>query len=369
MHEEITEPRSLMRPFLVDLPAYRVLFGVGTLAQLRQEVDRLGGTRVLVICTGAERPLADAVANRLGHLVVGIFDAARMHHPVETVQSARERARELNADACVTIGGGTTTGTGKLITLETGIPLIAVPTTYAGSEMTPIYGITEGGVKRTARDWKVLPRTVIYDPELTLSLPPGVAGPSGINALAHSVEGLYAPDTNPVLGLMAIESIRALARSLPVVVREPASLEARTDALYGAWLAGIVLGNAAMGLHHKLCHTLGGTFDLPHAEVHTVILPHALAYNRDFAPEPMRRAAEALGADDAAQGVYDLTVAIGARVSLAALGMPADGLDRAADLAVQNQYPNPRPLERTAIRELLENAYHGKKPHTTGTTT
>jgi alcohol dehydrogenase class IV len=351
-----------MRPFVVDLPAYRVLFGAGTLAQLRQEVDRVGGTRVLIVCTGAERPLAERVADQLGALAVGIFDHAVMHHPVETVQAARDRARELDADCCVTIGGGTTTGTGKLITLETGIPLVAVPTTYAGSEMTPIYGITEDSVKRTGRDRKVLPRTVIYDPELTLSLPPGVAGPSGMNAMAHSVEGLYALDASPITSLMAVESIRALARSLPVVVREPDNLGARTDALYGAWLAGIVLGNTAMGLHHKLCHTLGGTFNLPHADVHTVILPHAIAYNRDFAPEAMRRAAEALGAVDAAQGLYDLTVAIGARVSLAALGMPADGLDRAADLAVQNQYPNPRPLERNAIRELLENAYHGKKP-------
>jgi maleylacetate reductase len=354
--------QTAMHTFLFDQPSYRVIFGAGTLGQLRQEIDRLGGTRVLIVCTEAERPLAERVATQLGEVAVGIFDDAVMHHPVETVQAARDRARHVDANCCVTIGGGTTTGTGKLIALETGIPLVAVPTTYAGSEMTPIYGITEGAVKRTGRDRKVLPRAVIYDPELTISLPPQVSGPSGINAIAHSVEALYAVDTNPITNLMAAESIRALARSLPIVVREPHNLDARSDALYGAWLAGIVLGSAAMGLHHKLCHTLGGTFNLPHADVHTVILPHAIAYNRDDAPDAMHVVAEALGVSDAAQGIYDLAVTIGAKTSLRSLGMPADALDRAADLAVQNQYPNPRPLERVAIRDLLENAYHGKRP-------
>jgi alcohol dehydrogenase class IV len=353
---------SHMHNFLFDQPSYRVIFGAGTLGQLRQEVDRLGATRVLVVCTEAERPLAERIATQLGEVAAGIFADAVMHHPVETVAAARDRARRLQADCCVTVGGGTTTGTGKLITLDTGIPLVAVPTTYAGSEMTSIYGITEGTVKRTGRDRNVLPRAVIYDPLLTVSLPPEVSGPSGINAIAHAVEALYAPDCNPITSLMAVESIRSLARALPIVVRQPENLNARGDALYGAWLAGIVLGSAAMGLHHKLCHTLGGTFNLPHAEVHTVILPHAIAYNRDAAPQAMRLAAEALGATDAAQGAYDLAVAIGAKTSLQSLGMPADGLDRAADLAVQNQYPNPRPLDRNAIRQLLEDAYHGKRP-------
>ena len=189
---------SHMRNFLFDQPSYRVIFGVGALGQLRQEVDRLGGARVLIVCTEAERSLAERVATQLGEVVTGIFDAAVMHHPVETVQAARDCARQLAADCCVTVGGGTTTGTGKLIALETGIPLVAVPTTYAGSEMTPIYGITEGTVKRTGRDRKVLPRTVIYDPALTVSLPPHVSGPSGINAIAHSIEALYAFDTNPI---------------------------------------------------------------------------------------------------------------------------------------------------------------------------
>jgi alcohol dehydrogenase class IV len=351
-----------MHSFTFDQPAYRVIFGAGSIEKLPDEVTRLGATRALVVSTPAELAFADDAARRLGPVAAGMFTEAVMHHPIEVVRSARERARQVEADCYVTIGGGTTTGTGKAIALETGMPVISVPTTYAGSEMTPIYGITEAGVKKTGRDRKVLPRSVIYDPLLTLSLPPQVSGPSGMNAMAHCIEGLYAFDGNPIVTLMAAEAIRALARSLPVVVREPANLEARSDALYGAWLAGVVLGTTSMGIHHKLCHTLGGTFNLPHAEVHTVILPHATAYNRDAAPAPMRVAADALGAKDAAQGIFDLIVHIGAPTNLRDIGMPADGLDRAATLATQNQYPNPRPIEYAPVRELLENAFHGRRP-------
>jgi maleylacetate reductase len=353
---------NCMRSFVFDQPSYRVLFGIGSIDTLADEVKQLGARRALVVSTPAERPFAEDASRRLGDVAAGLFTEAVMHHPIETVRAARERARELDADCYVTIGGGTTTGTGKAIALETGMPVIAVPTTYAGSEMTPIYGITEGGVKKTGRDRKVLPRTVIYDPMLTLSLPPHVSGPSGMNAMAHCVEGLYAFDGNPIVTLMAAEGIRALARSLPIVVKEPTNVEARSDALYGAWLAGIVLGTASIGIHHKLCHTLGGTFNLPHAEVHTVVLPQATAYNRNAAPEAMRIAADALGASDAAQGIYDLIVKIGAPTALKDIGMPEDGLDRAATLATQNQYPNPRPIEYGPIRELLDNAYWGKRP-------
>jgi maleylacetate reductase len=351
-----------MLNFTFDEPAYRVIFGVGSLDRLPEEVKRLGATRALVVSTPAEVRFAEDAARRLGPTAAGMFAEAVMHHPIEVVHQARERARQLQADCYVTIGGGTTTGTGKAIALETGMPVIAIPTTYAGSEMTPIYGITEGGVKKTGRDRKVLPRTVIYDPTLTVSLPPQVSGPSGMNAMAHCVEALYAYDGNPIVTLMAAEGIRALARSLPAVVRDGQNLEARSDALYGAWLAGIVLGQASIGIHHKLCHTLGGTFNLPHAEVHTVVLPHATAYNRDAAPEAMRIAADALGAGDAAQGIYDLIVKIGAPKALKDIGMPADGLERAAELATQNQYPNPRPIEIGPIRELLRNAYEGTRP-------
>jgi alcohol dehydrogenase class IV len=352
-----------MRNFVFDQPAYRVVFGSGAIAELPAEVARLGARRALVVATSAELELAEAVARRLGPAAAGVFADAVMHHPIETVRAASDRATAVHADCYVTIGGGTTTGTGKAIALDTGMPVIAVPTTYAGSEMTPIYGITEGGVKRTGRDRKVLPRAVIYDPELTLTLPPQVSAASGMNAIAHCIEGMYAHDGNPITTLMAAEGLRALALALPVVVREPQNLDARSNALYGAWLAGVVLGSVAMGLHHKLCHTLGGTFNLPHAEVHAVILPHATAYNRDDARDAMARAAAALGVADAAQGLFDLAEAIGAPTSLQSLGMPESGLDRAADLAAQNQYPNPRPVERAGIRELLGHAFSGRRPY------
>jgi alcohol dehydrogenase class IV len=208
----------------------------------------------------------------------------------------------------------------------------------------------------------MLPKTVIYDPELTFGLPAAVSGPSGMNAIAHCVEALYASDGNPITSLIAEEGIRALAESLPVVVREPEHLEARAEALYGAWLAGSALAAVGMALHHKLCHVLGGSFDLPHAEVHTIVLPHATAYNRAGAPAAMTRIARALDADDAAAGLFDLAAALGAKLRLADLGMREADLDRAADLAAQSPYPNPCPITREGLRALLDDAFWGRRP-------
>jgi alcohol dehydrogenase class IV len=351
-----------MQPFDYDRPAQRVIFGAGSLDRLHEEVARLGLRRALVLCAPADRLRADEGAARLGDLLAGLYADAAPHVPVATARSACDRARELGADCSVAIGGGSTIGLAKAIALETSLPIVAVPTTYAGSEMTPIYGLTEESVKRTGRDERVLPKTVLYDPALTLSLPPHIAGPSGINALAHCVEALYAEHAVPVISLLAAEGIRVLSRALPVVVRDPDNLDARSDALYGAWLAGTSLGAVGMALHHKLCHTLGGSFGLPHAEVHTVILPHAVAFNREAAPEAMRLTAAALGTRDAARGLFDLAVRIGAPTSLKEIGMPADGLDRAAELATSNPYYNPRPVDYRGVRVLLENAFHGIPP-------
>jgi alcohol dehydrogenase class IV len=251
---------------------------------------------------------------------------------------------------------------GKAIALDSGLPILAIPTTYAGSEMTPIFGITEGGLKKTGKDPRVLPRTVIYDPELTLTLPVPLSITSGINAIAHAAEGLYARDGNPVMDLMAEEGIRALAHALASISERGGDPAARSEALYGAWLCGTVLGNVGMALHHKLCHTLGGSFNLPHAETHTIVLPHALAYNAKAAPQAMRRIARALEGESGAQAVFDLAKNNGAPVALRDIGMQAQDLDRACDIALQNQYPNPRPLERAAIRQLLQDAFEGKRP-------
>jgi maleylacetate reductase len=285
-----------------------------------------------------------------------------MHVPVEAARTARSLARELGADTCVAVGGGSTIGLGKAIALEFGLPILAVPTTYAGSEMTPIWGLTEGGVKRTGRDAKVLPRTVIYDAILTLTLPPDLSSTSGMNAIAHAAEALYAENANPIISLMAEEGIRALAKSLPVIVRKPGDLEARVSAQYGCWLCGVCLGAVGMALHHKLCHTLGGTLNLPHAETHTIILPHVVAYNRAAAHEAMTRIARALGTADAAAGLYDLAATVGAKMRLADLGVSAADLDRVADLAMQDPYYNPRPITRDGVRALLGDAYTGRRP-------
>ncbi|MEK9660640.1 MAG: maleylacetate reductase [Alphaproteobacteria bacterium] len=351
-----------MQSFVYDALPGRVVFGVGSLDGIADEVARLGVAKALVLATPPQREQAEDVSRRLGAASAGVFAEAEMHVPIEVAGRARDEARRLGADCCVAVGGGSTTGLGKAIALEYGLPIIAVPTTYAGSEMTPIWGLTEDGLKKTGRDPKVLPKTVIYDPTLVMTLPVGIAGPSGMNAIAHCVEALYAENANPIISMMAEEGIRALARSLPNVVGKPDDIEARSDAQYGAWLAGAALGSVGMALHHKLCHTLGGTFNLPHAETHTIVIPHATAFNREAAPEAMARIAAAMGSDDPAGAIYDLGVAIGAKMALRDLGLGEADLDRAADIAVENPYYNPRPITRDGIRALLDDAFHGRRP-------
>lgn len=351
-----------MKPFVYESRAQRVLFGAGTLAQVAAEVEALGARKALVLCTPPQRAQAEQVAGLLGERAAGVFDGAVMHVPMAAAREARAVAQRLGADCAVAVGGGSTIGLGKAIALDSGLPILAVPTTYAGSEMTPIYGLTDEGVKRTGRDLRVLPRTVIYDPQLSLGLPVGLSVVSGINAMAHAAEGLYADDANPVTQLMAEEGLAALGRALPAIHADSGNRQARADALYGAWLCGTVLGSVAMALHHKLCHTLGGSFNLPHAETHTIVLPHALAYNAPAAPAATTRIARALGAADAPLALYELALRHGAPVALRQIGLREEDLDRACALAMQNQYPNPRPLEAAALRRLLQNAYDGVPP-------
>ncbi|WNC92141.1 maleylacetate reductase [Paraburkholderia sp. FT54] len=351
-----------MEPFIYNGLPSRVIFGAGSLDQLDREIGLLGATRAIVLSTPQQRAQAEALAASLGSRAAGVYAEAVMHVPVETARAAREFATQAGADCAIALGGGSTTGLGKAIALETSLPIIAIPTTYAGSEMTPIYGLTEGGVKKTGRDLRVLPKTVIYDPALTTSLPPALSLTSGINAIAHAAEGLYAQDTNPIISLMAEEGIRAFGQGLPRVMQQPGDLAARGDCLYGAWLCGAVLGSVGMALHHKLCHTLGGTFNLPHAETHTIVLPHVLAYNRAAAPEAMKRIAHALQAEDAAQAVFDLARDHGAPTALKDIGLTSADLDVALALALQNPYWNPRPVERIPLRALLEAAFDGRRP-------
>ncbi|WGY70318.1 maleylacetate reductase [Burkholderia cepacia] len=355
-----------MERFVYQGTPSRVVFEWGALDRLPDELSTLGASRALILSTPEQRHLADRVKAVLGERAAGVCAQAVMHVPLEVAHAAREMAAELGADCCIAIGGGSTIGLGKAIALESSLPILAVPTTYAGSEMTPIYGLTEGRLKRTGRDVRVLPRTVLYDPSLTLSLPPGISAASGVNAMAHAVEALYAEDANPVISLMAEESIRALGEALPVVVRDPEDRTMRSRALYGAWLAGTCLGAVGMALHHKLCHTLGGTFNLPHAQTHAAMLPHTAHYNHAAAPDALRRVARALGGNDAADAgplLFRLNEQLGIAPALADIGMPEAGLDEAADLACRNPYANPRPIERAAIRALLQDAWEGRAPH------
>lgn len=351
-----------MQPFTYTPLTGRVVFGQGRLAELPDEATRLKLARVVVLCTPNQTALAERAAELLGERGCGIHAGAVMHVPEEAAAAAVRFAQENNADGVVAIGGGSTIGLAKAVALQTNLPIIAVPTTYAGSEMTPIWGLTSAGVKTTGRDLRVLPRTVIYDCALTLKLPRGVSATSGINAIAHCVEALYAQDANPLTSQMAADGIHALAHSLPDIMRNPENVEARAQAQYGAWLAGSVLGMVGMALHHKICHTLGGSFALPHAEVHTVMLPQVTAFNRHAAPQAMARIAAALGSTDAAAGLYDLVARLDAPRSLRELGMRAEDLDRAAELATRNPYYNPRTVTRDNVRALLQSAYEGLRP-------
>jgi alcohol dehydrogenase class IV len=279
-----------------------------------------------------------------------------MHTPLAVTDEAMAVVAAQAIDGTIAIGGGSAIGLGKAIAFRTDCPQIAVPTTYAGSEMTNILGETSGGTKTTRRDARIQPETVIYDPDLTRSLPPALAATSGLNAIAHALEALYARDGNPLISLMAEEGIRALASALQ------AGAAGRDDALYGAWLCGSVLGMAAMALHHKLCHVLGGSFDLPHGETHAVILPHAAAYNAPAVPEAIGRVARALGSATAPRGLYDLAVRLGAPMSLAELGFRRDDLEKAADLALASPYWNPREVTRDGVLKLLQSAFTGTPP-------
>lgn len=351
-----------MRSFVYDAIPGRVTFGAGARRALAAEADALGVRRILVIAGPDEDHLAHEVTALLGDRVVGRFRDVVQHVPLAQAQAVRAATRSAGADAVLTVGGGSATGFGKAVALEVDVRQIAVPTTYAGSEMTTIWGLTEGDDKRTGKDPRVKPELVVYDPELTLTLPARIAGPSGMNALAHCVEALYGPGANPVVSLMALEGMRALARSLPRVCASPDDLGARTDALYGAYLAAVALGSGGTALHHKTCHVLGGMFGLDHGDMNAVVLGHALAYNAPAIPEVMGDIGGALGTDDPPGALFELAAAIGAPTSLDAIGMPADGIDEAARRVVADAAGNVRPPEQDGIRQLLEDAFAGRRP-------
>lgn len=340
----------------------RVIFGAGRMRNVREEVERLGRGRVLLLGSENLREVCDQVQDLLGELFVDRYDGAAMHTPVEVTDIALAQLRTSEADCVVAIGGGSTTGLAKALAARTGVDQVILPTTYAGSEVTPVLGETVDGRKTTRSTLAVLPETVIYDVELSENLPVPIAVASAVNALAHAVEAMYSPDANPVVDTWALEAARALARGLRGLVSDPSCRRIRTDLLRGSWLAGMCLGSVGMAVHHKLCHTLGGTFGLPHAQTHTVVLPYAMSFNASEVPGVMDSLASAMSVSNAPAGVWDLIADAGAPTSLASLGLLQTDLDRAADLATEASYRNPRQITRSGIRDLLQSAWEGNRP-------
>lgn len=351
-----------MYAFTYNAAAARVLFGSGTVRELKNELELLGIKRALFLATPGQEEYVRACAHAVGPVAVGVFANATMHTPVAVTEDALRVVRDLSVDGLVAIGGGSTTGLGKAIAWRTDLPQIVIPTTYAGSEMTPILGETANGQKITMSDPRIRPETVIYDTELTTTLPRSAAVASGMNAMAHAIEALYAENQNPIVNLMAVEAIGALYGSLPRIAASEDDGEARAKALYGAWLSGICLGSVSMALHHKLCHTLGGMFDLPHAELHAALLPHTVAYNSPAIPQVLIKLGDVFKERDPALALFQFNQRLQIRPALADLGMPEDGIEAAVEAALAKPYKNPQPLERVALIELLRRAYAGAEP-------
>ncbi|MBB6096488.1 maleylacetate reductase [Povalibacter uvarum] len=351
-----------MHPFVFEIARLRVISGRGSRTRITAEVEAIGCQRVLVIASPSHAGTAAQVHQLLGPRSVGVYDKVAQHVPTPFVEACTAVVRRDSVDGLIAIGGGSAIGLAKAIALESGLPFIAVPTTYSGSEMTAVWGITTDGVKKTGKDQRVLARSVIYDSELLTTLKARTAGPSGLNALAHLVEGLYAPNANPMMSTLGQEGARVIARSLPAVCANPGDLDAQDKMLYGSCLAGILLGSTGMSLHHKLCHTLGGSFNMPHAETHAVVLPYATAFNLVAAPDAQARLAASFGTSAVAQAIWELGAKVGAPRSLRDIGFKHEDLDRAAQIATSVPYPNPRPVTQAAIRQLLEDAFNGQSP-------
>jgi maleylacetate reductase len=346
-----------------SLPA-RVVFGKGSIASLGEEIDRLDAKRALFCCTrGREEEVSSLVAP-LDNLSAGLCAIAEQYVPLPMVVEGRQIAKEREADCVVSYGGGTSVGLAKAIALELEIPVISAVTTFSGSETTNLQAILTNGLRVGHKsDW-MLPRTIIYDPETAMGVPLSIMIPSGMNAIAHGVEAFYAQGASPVNSLIAGEGIGALASALKRMSCDPDDIEARGDGLYGAWLCGTSLGSAGVALHHKFAHVLGSTFDLEHSMAHTVALPHSVAYTTAGAREAMQSIATALGdsSKEAATALYELNVAIGAPTSLKEIGMPEEGIEKAAKMISDDPYPNPVPVEYASIRAMIEDAWHGRPP-------
>ncbi len=350
-----------MQDFAFTQNQMRVVFGAGCRSQLGAEMEQAARRRALVLATPFQKGMAESIASQLGTRAVGIFVGAAMHTPVDVTAEAMSAFNVAEADCVVAVGGGSAIGLGKAIAWRNNTAQFILPTTYAGSEVTPILGETDGGRKSTRRDYRIQPEVVLYDAELTLSLPVAMSVASGLNAMAHAVEALYAQDRNPISTLQAVEGLKALKVALPRIVLSPKDITARSHALYGSWLCGTVLGTVGMALHHKLCHTLGGSFDLPHAETHAILLPHSAAYNAEAASDELRPVVDLFGGS-VGSGLYDFAASIGAPLALKDIGFVDAAIGPAAMMAIENPYWNPRTIEQGEIAVLLRNAWAGTRP-------
>lgn len=342
----------------------RVVFGPGKIDTLSDEIGYLGAKRVMFCCTpGREEQVTQLAGTSVDHRVK-ICPIAKSIISEDLVVEGRRRAKQFGADCLVTFGGGSALGLAKLIALEFDIPIIAIVTTYAGSETTGLRGMFEDGKRVLKRSSRMLPKTIIYDPELSVSLPLEISIASAVNSMAHAVSSFLGEHPNPVTNLIAEEGLRVMRSALPRIADSPVDVNARGDALYGAWLCGSTLNTAGVVFHHKVCHVLGGSFKLPHAITHTIILPHSTGYNRDYAPEAMSRIARAFGDEnsDAAGEVFDLLTHIGAPTTLKDIGMSGSDLDEAAKLITTDPYFNPGPVEYEPVREMLDDAWSGTRP-------
>lgn len=342
----------------------KLVFGVGSRKSLATEISEYVAKRVFLIIDAGALAFRSEIEAIIGDDLVATWTDIQQHVPVELAEAARVAATNAAADLVVCVGGGSSTGLAKAIALSHRLPIIAIPTTYAGSEQTTIYGLTGNRHKQTGSDAIVLPRVALYDAELTVALPLNVTGASAFNALAHSVESLYATGCNPITTAIALEGVRAINNSLPTVMSDPKNIDARAQLLYGAAMSGITLGDTSAGFHHKICHVLGGAFGLVHADAHSVVLPHAVAFNAPVLKREMNQLAQALGCreSDVAGCLWDLANASGVPTSLAQLGLNRANLAEVATRAASEIRANPRIIDVAAINELLQRAFDGDRP-------
>lgn len=341
----------------------RTVFETGSLARVSEEVERLNKKRIILVSDESAKNWAEQVNEQLGELVVQHIDHVVMHVPDEFSAPIVDQSKKLGIDLVISIGGGSATGLGKILALDVGVDLLAIPTTYAGSEMTTIWGRTRNGEKLTGRNQSVMPKTVIYDPALTYSLPLNISANSGMNAIAHAVEAMYAPNCSPEVESASLEGIEIFSKSLRTLVRDTSNNQVRSDLFRGSMLCGFALNNATMGIHHKICHTLGGFYNLPHAQMHSAVLPHAVHFNQSYASKQLDVIASTLNAKTAADGLWQLASDIGSETSLKNIGYHVENSDHVAEFISNAKYENPRPFNYEGVVGLLKNAFNGDRPH------